>query len=344
MKTLITAKLDKNYLDEIKKLTDISFAGWGKTHNKLGEDEFIDLLKDKDILIVGYDPVTAKVINNAEKLKLIICTRSNPVNIDIEAAKENEIPVVNTPGRNSDTTAEYTVAMALNIARNIPMAHKALKEGKYLKESDNKSKKEFAGLKEDVTWSLGPGSPYLKFKGSQLKNKIFGIIGLGKIGRKVADLIRAFGMNIYIYDPYVSEVEVNDNVQEKVSLEKLLKKSDFISCHTAVTEETRGLIGKQEFELMKDSAYLINTSRGAIIDETALIEALRNNKIKGAALDVYESEPLADNHPFVNELDNIIITPHLGGATYEVITNHTKMAINEIKRFLKNEKLLYQYN
>lgn len=343
MKALVTAEINKDIVSELNDYMDITFEGWFKELRKLSEDEMIKLLYDKEVLITSYDPITRKVIEACPNLKLIACTRANPVNIDVECAREKNIAVLYTPGRNSDCTAEFTIALMLSISRKIPMAYKSLKDGKHL--SDEKvSSNTKDGLKEDVTWALGPGSPYVEFKGTQLKGHILGLIGYGSIGRRVASIARAFGMKVYIYDPFISEIEINDNVQTKVSLEKLLRESDFISCHLKVDENTRGFIGKEAFDMMKSTAYFINTSRGAIVDEEALIEALRERKIQGAALDVFSSEPIYKDHPFVKELDNIVITPHLAGATYDAIDNHSIMIVEDIKRFLKGEKLLYKYN
>lgn len=341
MKALITAEINKSLLEEIESLIEVTLAGWAVKQEKLSEEEIIKLMKGKEILITSYDEITRKVIEECKELKLIACTRSNPVNIDIHAAKEKGITVIYTPGRNADSAAEFTIALMLNIARKIPMAYKALKDGKFLnqKKSPVSPKK---GLKEDVTWALGSDSPYVLYKGFELKRKILGLIGYGSIGRKVANIARGLGMYIYVYDPYISEVELNDNVCQKVGFDQLLRESDFISCHCSVTSETTDLLSSKEFKMMKNTAFLINTSRGAIIDEKALIQALKNHEIAGAALDVYETEPLWENHPFI-ELDNMVITPHLGGATIEAITNHTKMIIEDLKRYLKGEKLLYQY-
>lgn len=342
MKILFTAEYDEEYLEELKELGEINIQGWAKGIGKLSEEKLINLAKDVDIIITSYDDITKKIIENCKNLKLIACTRSTPVNIDLKAAKENNVTVVNTPGRNSDSTAEHTIGLMLSIARKIPMAYKSLKNGEFTGEKPSKEDVK-NGLKEDVIWDMDENSPYVIFKGKELKDKYLGIIGFGSIGRRVANIASAFGMNLLIYDPYVSEIDINRVGRKKVSLHKLLSESDFITTHLKVTPETRGLIGKEEFEKMKKSAYFINTSRAAVIDEEALIETLRNNEIAGAALDVFEKEPIYREHPFVTELDNIVITPHIAGATHDVLTNHTKMIIEELKRFLNGETLLYEY-
>lgn len=343
LKTLLTAEIDKKLLPRIKEVCDVKIEGWGKKLRILNEEELIEHLAGMEVLITSYDDVTEKVINSAPELKLIACTRSNPVNIDCEAADKRGIPVIYTPGRNSDCTAEFTIALMLNIANKIPMVYQDLKNGKYLAE-EKKEIEVKSGLKEDVTWALNGDSPYVIYKGMQLKGKKLGIAGYGDIGQKVAAIAGALGMEILVYDPYVSEVVINDNVQKKVSFEKLLKEADVISPHVKVVAETRNMFGEEEFKKMKKSALFVNTSRGAVIDEKALIDALRNEDIAGAALDVYESEPLAENHPFINELNNVVITPHLGGATYQAITNHTLMIIEDLERFAEGKKMVNVYN
>lgn len=342
LKALLTAEIDMKLLPAIEKLCDVTIAGWIKGLNLLSEEELIEQLAGHEILITSYDDVTKRVIEENPQLKLIICTRSNPVNIDYHAAAARNIPVVFTPGRNSDSTAEYTIALMFSIARRIPMVYRDLKSKKFLAEKRNAAEiKE--GLQEDVTWDLNGDSPYVVYKGTQLKGKTLGIAGYGDIGRRVADIAVALGMRILIYDPFVSEIRINDVVRTKVSFDQLLAESDFISIHTKVTEETRHLFNRECFEKMKETAFLINASRGAMVDEEALIEALRQKKIGGAAIDVYEREPLTVDHPFIEELDNIVLSPHLGGATYQAITNHTRMIIEDLAKFVHGEPMINLY-
>lgn len=343
MNILITAEIDKDNLTDLESIGEIKFAGWNVDYTKFGEEELIGLLKDVEIFITSYDAVTRKVIEASEKLKLIVCTRANPVNIDINAAKERGIPVVYTPGRNSDSAAEFTIGLMLAVARNIPQIHKKLKDGEYLGDS-GKDKQTKEGLRPDVTWSIGDESPYITFKGTQLRNKTLGIIGYGSIGRKVAAIAKGFGMNLLIYDPFVPSFEINEGSQRSVPLEELLRQSDFLTIHTKVAESTKGIINKDTLALMKPTAYVINTSRGAMVVEEDLIQALRNGVIAGAALDVFEKEPIERDNPLITELNNVVVTAHLAGATWDVITNHTEMAVEEVKRFINNKPLHYQFN
>jgi len=342
VKILFTAEYDENYLEQLKELGEINIQGWAKGIGKLPEEELLELTKDVDIIITSYDDITEKIIENSKNLKLIACTRATPVNIDVKAANKRGIKVIYTPGRNSDSTAEHTIGLMIAIARRIPMAYMALKNGEFTGETPTAEEVK-AGLKADVIWDMDENSPYVIFKGNELKDKNLGIIGFGSIGRRVGHIASAFGMNLLIYDPYVSDIDINRVGRTKVSLDELLTQSDFITTHLKVTPETTGFIGKEEFAKMKKTAYFINTSRAAVVDEEALIEALRNKEIAGAALDVFAKEPIYRDHPFITELDNIVITPHIAGATHEILTNHTKMIIAEVKRFLNNEPLLYEY-
>jgi D-3-phosphoglycerate dehydrogenase len=342
MKILFTAEYDPADLGQLQELGEINIQGWAKGISKLSEDELVDFVSDVDMIITSYDDITKRVIDSAPNLKFIACTRATPVNIDAAYAKEKGIKVIYTPGRNSDSTAEHTIAMMLSIARKIPMAYKALKDGEFTSKSSGKQETK-SGLKEDVVWGFGSDSPYVVFKGSELKGKTLGIIGYGSIGRRVEHIASAFGMNILVYDPYLLDIDVNRVGRKKVSLTTLLEQSDFVTVHLKVSEATRNLINEEAFKTMKNTAYFINCARAAVVDEEAMIEALRTNEIAGAALDVFNKEPIFEDHPFIKELDNVVITPHIAGATYDVLTNHTEMIIQEVNRYINNEPLLLEY-
>lgn len=343
MKIFFTAEYDEKELKPLYEMGEIVKDGWALGLPKMSEEELVEKTKDADMIITSYDDITRKVIENAPDLKLIGCTRATPVNVDMAAAKERGIPVIYTPGRNSDCTAEMTIGLMLAIARKIPMAYRALKEGKYTGSPDDK-KVTKDGLKADVIWDMKIDAPYMVFKGTQLKGKTLGILGYGSIGRRVGHIARAIGMELLIYDPFVGEVEIEEfGIRKALTVEDLMKESDFITCHMKVTPETTGIINKERIALMKPTAYFINASRGAILEEEALIEALREKRIAGAAFDVYASEPIAINHPYVAELDNVVITPHIAGATDDALVNHTKQIVSDVRRFLKGEHLLYQY-
>lgn len=343
MKIFFTAEYDEEQLKPLYEMGEVVKDGWAIGLPKMQEEELIEKSADADIIITSYDDITRAVIENAPNLKLIACTRATPVNVDMAAAKERDIPVIYTPGRNSDTTAEMTVGLMLSIARKIPMAYRALKEGKFTADP-NAQKVTKEGLKVDMVWDMEPGSPYMVFKGTQLHGKTLGIVGYGSIGRRVGKIARAFGMELLIYDPFLCPIDLEEvGVKKAEKLEDLMKNADFITCHMKITPETTGIISRKMIALMKPTAYFINSSRGAILDEEALIDALREKRIAGAAFDVYAKEPIASNHPYVTELDNVVITPHIAGATDDVLVNHTKQIVADVKRFAEGRRMLYEY-
>jgi len=277
-------------------------------------------VKDVEILVVHGAPVTKEVIEAAERLKVIGCTRGGPVNVDVKAATERGIPVIYTPGRNAEAVADFTIGLMIAEARNIARAHASLKSGR---------------------WELA----YNRYEnlGPELHGKTLGIIGFGRIGRKVAVRARAFGMKILVYDPYVSKEKVEEVGGEKVTLEELLRNSDFVSLHCRLTEETRGIIGARELSMMKRTAYLINTARGGLIDKKALIEALKRRKIAGAALDVYETEPIEPDDELLS-LENVTLTSHIAGYSREVVHRSASMVASDIRRYLNGEKPKHIFN
>lgn len=343
MKIFFTAEYDEAQLKPLYEIGEVVKDGWAIGLAKMNEEELMAKSADADIIITSYDDITRNVIENAPNLKLIACTRATPVNVDMAAASERGIPVIYTPGRNSDTTAEMTIGLMLSIARKIPMAYKALKEGSFTAEP-NRVKVTKEGLKEDMVWDMKPGSPYVVFKGTQLKGKTLGIVGYGSIGKRVGKIARAIGMELLIYDPFLCPIDIEEIGIKKVEkLDELMENADFITCHMKITPDTKGIISREMIAKMKPTAYFINSSRGAILDEEALIDALREKRIAGAAFDVYAKEPIASNHPYIAELDNVVITPHIAGATEDVLTNHTKQIVADVQRFLEGRPMLYEY-
>jgi len=240
------------------------------------------------LIVRSATEVTREVIAAAKELRAIGRAGIGLDNIDLEAARERGIKVLNTPGATTISVAELTLGHMLALARQIPQATASLKAGKWEKK---------------------------RFMGTELHGKTLGIIGIGRIGREVAKRAAAFGMDLVAYDPYVREAEVRGLGVKLLPLEDLLPYSDWITIHVPLTPETRHLLGEREFRMMKDGVRLINCARGGVVDEKALYEALVSGKVAGAALDVFEEEPPKDN-PLL-ELDNVIATPHLGASAKE---------------------------
>jgi len=247
------------------------------------EEELISVCKDADGLINQYAQITRQVIEALEKCKVIARYGVGINTIDVKAATEKGICVVNVPDYCMDEVSDHAFALLLACARKVVLMNNALKAGK---------------------WDYKISKPIYR-----LRSKTLGIIGFGRIPRALAEKAKAFGFDILVYDPYVDPTDVEAYGATLVSLEKLMAKSDFISVHAPLTDQTYRLIGEKEIGLMKSSAFIINTSRGPVIDENALIDALKEGRIAGAGLDVLEKEPIESNNPLLN-IDTAIITPH----------------------------------
>lgn len=331
----VTSDLTPGQLERLASRCLVRRGGWGITGVRLTPEQLTHEAAGADILLVGYERMPAQVIHALPGLKLIGCTRSTPVNIDLQAASARRIPVLHTPGRNTQTAAEFTLGLMLAAAHRIAHGHHALRSGRYL----GQQVQDFhsADASTDVIWQLDGESPFKDLQGSELGWRTLGIIGLGKIGSRVAQLARIFGMTVLAYSPYSSADQAQALEVSLVGLEELLQWADFISLHVRVTAETWGLLGARELGLMKPTAYLINISRAAIIDQAALIEALQERRIAGAALDVYWYEPLPENHPLL-KLDNVILTPHLAGATLDVQERHSQMIVEDVLAWLDGRR------
>jgi len=252
--------------------------------------ELVEALKDSDGLIVRSETkVTADLLDGATSLRVIGRAGVGVDNIDVAAATVRGIVVMNAPDGNTITTAEHTMALLISLARSIPQANSSLKAGRWERK---------------------------KFIGVELQGKTLGIIGLGRIGRVVASRARALGMQIVAYDPFIAPDQARDLEIELAPLNDVYSRADFLTVHTPLTAETRGLIDREVFRKMKHGARLINCARGGLVDEDALYEALTNGSIAGAALDVFSEEPPPSGHRLL-QLDQVIATPHLGASTTE---------------------------
>ncbi|MEE8569767.1 MAG: phosphoglycerate dehydrogenase [Candidatus Bathyarchaeia archaeon] len=290
-------------------------------YSSFDEAEVMKKIRDADVFI-GYF-ASKKVIDVAEKLKMIQTPAVGMDRIDIDAATERGIIVCNTTGSNAESVAELTWGLIFGIARQIPGADRLMREGKY---------ERFAPEKHTMVWG-----------------KTLGIIGFGNIGRQVGIQGRiAFNMNLIAYDPYITPDIIMNARGRPVSLETLMTESDVVSIHVPLSPATRHLIGEREIRMMKPTAFLINTSRGSLIDEAALIKCLNENVIYGAALEVFEVEPLPVDSP-LRKMDNVIMTPHQGGAPesfirmYEAtVENVTRFITGQRPMYIANPKVLYR--
>jgi D-3-phosphoglycerate dehydrogenase len=286
-----------------------------------------------DILVVDATPVTAVTLEAAPFIKMITCTRGNPVNVDAQYCSEHKIVLSNTPGRNANSVAEYVIAMMINMLRCLPAAMERLKSGELclsnryedlIRENENRN---------DVIWRHDriPVVPYFEFMGSEIFGKCLGLMGFGAVGKLVAEKAIALGMNVLMYDPYYTG-KIMPGLTP-VSLDKLASESDIISLHAKDTRETTRMINRAFYEKVKKGAYLLNTARGRLIDRNALLEALDQGILAGAALDVYDYEPLAKDDPLITH-PKILCTPHIAGASKDVVVQHSLMAFKSISAFI----------
>lgn len=337
MKVFISARIDSQ---QVRRLEENGFTtklgGFGQTGVKLDEDSFIEEIANADIAIFEFEGMTERVMKSAQHLKVIACLRNEPgASTDIAAATHMNIPVLFTPGRNAVAVAEYTLGLMLSIARSIPTSHHLLR---YTDELTAVNYSDKSGAREGVTseWSMDPDAPFQRFQGSELMGKTVGLVGAGFIGQEIAKRVLALGMKVIAFDPYANVDKLKEAAIEIATLEELAAKSDFVVMAAKVTPESKGVFSTKCFGQMKQSAFFINTARAALVDYEALIDALEQGLIAGAALDVYPIEPLP-NDSRLRQLSNVILSPHLAGATREVVLHHSAMVVDDLLK-LKSGK------
>jgi D-3-phosphoglycerate dehydrogenase / 2-oxoglutarate reductase len=277
-------------------------------------EELIERIGGAEVLVVQGAPVTDEVLDASAALGLVCCARGGPVNVDVEAVTERGLPLITTPGKNADAVADLTVAFLVMLARVIRKGQRFIDEG----------------------GRVGDNWQGAHFMGHDLHGRTLGIVGYGQIGYRVAQRVRAFGMATLAFDPFVA-VEDRE-VRQVETLEELLRRSDFVSLHARATAETEAMIDAQALAAMKPGAFLINTARETLVDEDALEAALRSGQLGGAALDVFTNGATLSRH------ENVVLTPHIGGATYETLTRGAEMIAAEICRFAAGEPLVNVFN
>jgi D-3-phosphoglycerate dehydrogenase / 2-oxoglutarate reductase len=264
------------------------------------------------IVIRSATKLTADVLARAERLKVIGRAGVGVDNVDVDAATRRGIVVANAPDSTVVSAAEQTIGLLVALARNIPQAHAALKQGAW----------------ERTRWS-----------GIELADKTLGVLGLGRIGQQVARRAVGLGMRVVAYDPFVGEDRFREaGIEREATLEAVLGAADFVTLHLPLTDETAGIIDREAIASMRDGARLINAARGALVDEGALVEAIRSGKLAGAALDVFSAEPYTG--PLL-ELDNVVVTPHLAGASRETRVKQTRNAFDNVLRVSRGERPLW---
>ena len=278
----------------------------------LTPDELKNIIVNYDGLIVrSATKVTDDIIEAATNLKIIGRAGAGVDNIDVEAAKSKNIIVMNTPGGNTNATAEHTIGLIFALLRKIPSANETTHRGLWEKK---------------------------KMKGNELKGKKIGIVGFGNVGKRVAEISYALGMKVSIYSSHFNSIKDNFKNYDSSDLTNILSNSDIISFHCKPNKDGSSIITKDELNKMKKNCILVNTARGGLINETDLIQALKNNLIKGAALDVFKKEPLEESELF--NLENIILTPHIAASTDEAQIVVAEMVANQFCEYFKNNKIV----
>lgn len=308
-KVLVTRKIPEEGLNKLREYFDVEVNELDRAYTY---DELKEKVKGKDgVLSLLSDKIDGEIMGVESRVKIFANYAVGYNNMDVEAAKARNIYISNTPGVLTDATADITWALLFATARRIVEGDKCIREGKFLGWSPN------------------------FLLGRDVSGKTLGIIGAGRIGRAVALRAMAFNMRVLYYNRSRKEEFEKETGAEYVSFEELLGISDYVTIHTPLTKETTHMISHREFDMMKDTAILINTSRGAVVDEKALVRALKENKIWGAGLDVYENEPEVEEG--LKDLGNVVLCPHLGSATDETRIKMAVMAADNIIAALNGE-------
>ena len=303
MKILITDKIAEEAITTLKENFEVRFE-------ELDDQGILDVIKGYNALIVrSRTKVTKEIIEKGVNLKVIGRAGIGVDNIDVDYATQKGIPIVFAPRGSTISVAELALAHMLSLARMIPQADRSMKEGKWEKK---------------------------RFKGTELLGKTLGLVGTGRIGSEVARLAQAFGMKTIACDPYVPKEVMEKMCIGCVELAECMSQSDYISIHSLLTDETKGMIGEEKLRMMKKTAFIINCARGGIIQDEALYKALTEGWIAGAALDVYEDEP-PKNRKLI-ELENVICTPHIGALTSEAQLKAGNITAEQVAKVLKGEK------
>jgi phosphoglycerate dehydrogenase-like enzyme len=293
--------------DKVKTLGEVQiYLDKAKT-----QEELIERIKEAEVVINirAYTHLNAEVLASCRNLRLISIWGTGTDNVDLESARELGITVTNTPGANALSVAEHTIAILLSLARQIPLLDREVRLGNW---------------------------PRVEMV--QLSGKILGLLGLGAIGRYVARMAKGLGMEVIAWTFHPSPERAKESGVGFVSKEELLRTSDAVSLHLRLTDETRGFFKRGDFDLMKPTAFFVNTARAGLIEPGELYEALRTKKIAGAALDAYDQEPLPPEHPLTTLL-NVVFTPHNSGLTPEAVINGLMMAVDNVEAFLAGKEI-----
>jgi D-3-phosphoglycerate dehydrogenase len=314
------AMLEADHKVEYFQVEDVPFSPGSPSELRIKEyqgtpSELCEHMDGVEALVVQGAPVTDSVLEASSELQIVGCARGGPVNVDLEALNARRLPLVNTPGKNAQAVADQTIAFLIMLARGFPRGQRFLDEGNQLKDN----------------WEGA------KFIGSDLRRHTLGLVGFGLIGHQVAKRAIPFGMRVVAYDPYM-EIDPDTGVEQLSSLDELLAEADFVSLHARMTKDNANMFDAVTLAKMKPGAFFVNTARETLVDEDALDSALESGHLGGAALDVVRQSSQAGRHRFLRHT-NVVMTPHVGGATHETLLQGAEMIADELGRFAAGEPL-----
>lgn len=312
-RVLVTAPLRGEGLDRLREMGEVVYDPWIDQHPLRMYDSarLAGRIREEkaDVVVVESDLVGPEVF--ATGVRFVAATRADPVNVDVKAAAGAGVPVVRCPGRNADAVAELAVALLFGLARLVVPADRDVRAGQVYRDGT---------------------IPYQRFRAWELKGRTAGLVGLGAVGRATRWRLEGLGLEVVACDPYADDATA--------TLDELLASADVVSMHAPVTAETAGMIGAEQFSAMKPGALYVNTARARLHDTDALVDALRSGHLAGAALDHFEGENLPVDHPLV-AMPNVVLTPHIGGATWDTECRQATIVADELARFVAGEALLH---
>lgn len=315
-KALILAPFAEEYLDRLRAVADVTYEPWIETQRFHGPDQLSPRLREER---TGFVVVEADMLRDdvfaVPSLRAAGVTRNGLDLIDVEAATRRGVPVIHTPTRNTIAVAELAIGLMIALARHLAAAHQYVAEGRW----------------------TSPIEAYAGFRGREIAGSVVGVVGLGRIGAEVAQRARCLGARVVAADPLVSKSRAQTLGVRLLSLAQLLRRADFVTLHVPQSKTTDKMIDGAMLDLMQPAAYLVSTGGGGTVDLDALAERLRDGRIAGAAIDVFPGHFIAPESP-LKALDNVILTPHIGGATEETVVRHSRMIVEDIERLLRGDR------